>query len=232
MMVTIMYSLVDWRRRFPNASDVDALGPECDYYPTSASTQIYYYSYPYRVDLESEDWGDCFTKFDERRSVALRKLMLEEFCEQELDRNLRSYISKNTYRVYLQTYQDLLVFLGFFNDQVKHVHGPVSADHIQAMTDPDYSCVIRGPYYKKFDIKIFVSTNYSRYGLYSSLGTMERQQIRTDVLNYLRENLPPDKQLLRDDLYTTSEDYAVVQPFITLQYPDARLVITKCILER
>ena len=227
-----MYSLINWRRKLPNASDVDALGTECDYYPTSASTQIYYYSYPYRVDLESEDWSNCFTKFDERRSVALRKLMLEEFCEKELERNLRSYLSKNTYRVYLQTYNDLLTFLGFFNDQVMHVHGPVSAEHVHAMTDPDYHCVIREPYYKQYDIKIFVSTNYSRYGLHSNLGTDKRQQLRKDVLNYLLENLPPDKQLLRDDLYTTSEDYALVQPFISLQYPDARLVITKCISER
>lgn len=231
-MVTNMYSLINWRRKLPNASDVDALGPECDYYPTSASTQIYYYSYPYRVDLESEDWSNCFTKFDERRSVALRKLMLEEFCEKELERNLRSYLSKNTYRVYLQTYNDLLTFLGFFNDQVMHVHGPVSAEHVHAMTDPDYNCVIREPYYKQYDIKIFVTTNYSRYGLHSNLGTDKRQQLRKDVLNYLLENLPPDKQLLRDDLYTTSEDYALVQPFISLQYPDARLVITKCISER
>lgn len=231
-MVTNMYSLINWRRKLPNASDVDALGPECDYYPTSASTQIYYYSYPYRVDLESEDWSNCFTKFDERRSVALRKLMLEEFCEKELERNLRSYLSKNTYRVYLQTYNDLLTFLGFFNDQVMHVHGPVSAEHVHAMTDPDYNCVVREPYYKQYDIKIFVSTNYSRYGLHSNLGTDKRQQLRRDVLNYLLENLPPDKQLLRDDLYTTSEDYALVQPFISLQYPDARLVITKCISER
>lgn len=231
-MVTNMYSLINWRRKLPNASDVDALGPECDYYPTSASTQIYYYSYPYRVDLESEDWSNCFTKFDERRSVALRKLMLEEFCEKELERNLRSYLSKNTYRVYLQTYNDLLTFLGFFNDQVMHVHGPVSAEHVHAMTDPDYNCVVREPYYKQYDIKIFVSTNYSRYGLHSNLGTDKRQQLRKDVLNYLLENLPPDKQLLRDDLYTTSEDYALVQPFISLQYPDARLVITKCISER
>jgi hypothetical protein len=216
----------------PMAEDVEPLGPECAAYPSSPSGQIYYYSYPYRVDLITTTLNSNDTVYDRRRDVLMRKLMLEEFCDRELSRGLRSYISDASYRVYLQSYSDLQIFLAFFHSSVEHVYGPLDDNHVKVLLDADYQCVVRKPYYGKYDIKVYVTTKLKGLGQGALRSMGDRMSERQAIKEYLTENLPPDKHMWRGDLYTTEEDLRALQPFIMLQFPDARLIVTKCVLKR
>jgi hypothetical protein len=115
---------------------------------------------------------------------------------------------------------------------VEHVYGPLDNDHVKVLLDTDYQCVIRKPYYGKYDIKVYVTTKLKGLGQGSLRSTSDRIAERQAVKEYLSENLPPDKHMWRGDLYTTEEDLRALQPFIILQHPDARLIVTKCVLKR
>jgi len=234
-MVQIMYSLADWRRpQTLKPEDIVPLGEECENFHTTPSEQIYYYNYPYKVSLKNHiDVSQ--NSFDIRRDIVMRKLMLEEFQENELTGKIRSYVSVNNQRVYLRNHKDLCTFISFFHTEIEGITGPISKEHSDLLLGSDYYCAVRAPYYGKFDVKIFVSTLpkdwKTRVSFGSAFNAAERRSIIQDANNYLRENIPEEKQYWNNDLYTTNQELQYILPFFKLRCPEARLIVTKCLLK-
>ena len=214
----------------PAPVDIVPLGLECDNYNPTSSEHIYYYEYPYKITLRNHiDPND--SKLERRRDKVMRRLMLEEFIDRELVYSCRFYISESYQRVYLRHYVDVKTFIQFFHTEIEQIHGPKNQAHVDLLTSDDLFCSVREPFYGKFDIKVYITAALVKSGLFfnHNQSLSERRQMQTDVKEFLAENLPQSDQHWRGDLYTKMDLLVDLLPFIKLQYPDARLIITKCI---
>lgn len=225
-----MYSFVNWRKALlPKLGDVIPLGKECDAFQVEPSEQIYYYRYPYKVTLKNHI-DQTQSIYDIRRDIVMRKLMLEEFKDRELSSGLRAYISATHQRVYLRSHADLKIMIHFFYPEIDQVTGPVTVDHAKLLVSEDYYCAIRKPYYGKFDVKIYVTAKSGLSDSYMTAWNIKgRKETIMGAKEFLKESIPPQNQKWAQDLYTTSKDLYNVLPFLKLQWPDARLIVTKCI---
>jgi hypothetical protein len=228
-----MYSFVNWRKeKLPEPGEVIPLGEECSQFQVTPSEQIYYYTYPYKVTLKNHI--DCTqSHYDIRRDVVMRKLMLEEFHDNELKSGMRSHISMNAQRVYLRGHNDLKTMLHFFYTEIENISGPISSDHAEILLSDDYFCTFRKPFYDKFDIRLHITIQSNRLDTFMYSGRIsaeDRREIINGSIEFFKQSIPAHKQRwIYDNLYTTSEELHSVLPFLKLQWPDARLIITKCV---
>ena len=218
----------------PAQVEVSPLGPECDNFSPASSEQIYYYEFPYKVTLKNHiDPND--SRLERRRDKVMRRLMLEEFTENELVYTCRFYVSDHHQRVYLRHYNDVKTFIQFFHTEIEQIHGPRNQAHVDLLYQDDIFCTARNPYYGKFDIKVFVTTQIERVEFGHSLVNIpttnikQRRETVSEIKQFLSDNIPDEDKHWQIDLYTKMDILLDLMPFIKLQYPTARLIITKCI---
>ena len=214
----------------PAPVEIAPLGPECDNFSPTSSEHIYYYTYPYKVTLKNHiDPND--SRLEKRRDKVMRRLMLEEFTENELVYSCRFYVSESYQRVYLRHYTDVKTFIQFFHTEILQIHGPKSLAHVDLLVSNDVFCAVRKPYYGKYDIKVYVTTGSISENSFTLHGASltERREMLRGVKEFLVDNIPEPDQYWQGDLYTKMDILVDLLPFIKLQYPAARLIITKCI---
>lgn len=218
----------------PAPVEVAPLGPECDNYSPTSSEQIYYYEYPYKVTLKNHiDPND--SRLEKRRDKVMRRLMLEEFTENELVYTCRFYVSESYQRVYLRHYNDVKTFIQFFHTEIEQIHGPKSQEHVDLLYQEDLFCAVRKPYYGKFDIKVYVTTKIEKLDFGNSFVNIptsnikQRRETTQEIKQFLSDNISDEDKHWQTELYTKMDVLTDLTPFIKLQYPTARLIITKCI---
>ena len=223
--------------KWPPKSEIKPLDFEAGISLQLPSDNIYYNLYPYKVKMApwKSPWkGDYFK---EQREKILRRLMFEEFCSNECKAGHRIIMRSDNTLLYFRKYEDFCLFTNFFEEEIHSVYGPINDHHVDLLTQVDTHCAIRKPYFKKYDCKVFVCYKWNSMNL-SVVGTRsERLAKIKNAMDFIEENIDPEhyrranSYYRTEDFYTTYSELSNISPFITLQYPELRMIITRCLFK-
>ena len=227
----------EWQRwKLPDRADVIPVSSILHPHIIPSET-IYYHTYPYSIKLSGVVDADV-DRYEKRRQIALFKVELEQFNEDWMSYPIRSYVSVNTQRIYFRTYGDLQRALTIYHDAVQCVYGPIDNDHIDILLSRDYHCDVRKPYYGQYNTKVMIlnRVDISQVSSYQA-SKQQHKEILKDLKEFVLESFDDDQDKVRwfaryynsVDFYIDYDDLLSVLPFIKLQYPTVRLVITRCI---
>ena len=228
----------DWQRwRLPDRADVIPVADNLHPHIIPSET-IYYHTYPYSIKLSGVVDADA-ERYEKRRQIALFKVELEQFNEDWMSYPIRSYVSVNSQRIYMRTYVDLQRALTIYHDAVQCVYGPISDDHADILLTKDYACEARDPYYGQYDTKVLVLPQLeSVISSFNLAAKQKRKQMMNDVKDFVLESFDEDDDstVRWFDTYYNSVDFYInydnlmsILPFMKLQFPEVRLIITRCI---
>jgi hypothetical protein len=209
------------------------------------SDRIYYKKYPYKVSLI-----DTNVSYDVTR--ALEMLDWWEITGKE---NVK-FVSNLTRHFYFREKKVLDFFVDFFADQIKDIKGPVSQEHIgflqqvnQNMIDNqnhyhfhgNVELIIRNNlWHKEFDTKVEVSgmkhppgrqwTHNNGYGRPSL--PHERHELQQAIKQSCKGIVDKYRDSRWNYFYCSSNHIDDIKMFVKLKHPQARLHISKALVEK
>lgn len=232
-------SYLDYKRAlWPSKSNLLPLGKECKEFDTYHSAQVYYYQYPYKIKI-APFTDHCEKIYEIKREVTLRRLQYEDFAEQFFVDKIRFKMGlySDAY-IYIKNHKDLVTFLNWFEQDVHSVYGPLSSEVAEYMADMDHRVTLRKPYYNKFDCKVYLISSKFNLNLRLFGKNVEHYAELQDIVNFIKSNTteqdvkwirPHNSRAVTREFYMDYEKLCTLIPFIKLQNPDIRLVITRCI---
>lgn len=198
--------------------------------PVHPSHSIYFDKYAYKIVFDHT----IFTNWRQRVNF---KRQMEDFDYDLCNGGVRHHVAHNGVRLYLRSYDDLIIALNIFKDQILYVAAPKNAEHVKLMTSKDYFPVLRKRnYYNKYDCKIWISTvvwhaaksMYQTYPTYRPSTRIDTHEHLEFFVNNIDDIKVRDGFLSNDnEFYCNYEDFVTVLPFYKLQWPDHRLVVRK-----
>jgi len=227
------------RALLPSKKDLKSVTKISGPFTLLPSNGIYFKRYPYKVKLK--DWAPEETDYyKRRREYVLRRIMFEDFLEQEAEAGHRIVMGRTNTLIYLRSYKDLKVFVAYFHQDILSVYGPINQEHINMLLSPEIHCAVRGPYYKKYDCKVYVCYKWNKNwatSMYSLSSKTDRISKVNEALDFFDANIPSDdirrmcSYYRTDEFYTSYKHIKQLAPFINLQFPDIRMIITKCLFK-
>ena len=220
-----------------------------DYSPTIVgSDRIYYKQYPYKVALI-----DTNVSYDVTR--ALEMLDWWEMIGKE---NVK-FVSNLTRHFYFKYKKDLNFFIDMFADQVNEIKGPVSQQHVvflqqvnQNMIDNKkhhhfhghVELVIRNKlWHKEYDLKVevgmprifgngkYIRSGNTGYGRRPNIHR-NREQLRSNVKDTCKDIVDKYRDSRWNYFYCDSMHIDDIKMFVKLKHPDARLHLSKALVEK
>lgn len=200
--------------------------------PTGPSETMYYDQYLYRVEVLS------YTK--NKRDLRNFKFSVIDYCEENFEYKIRTNFSKTKKLLYISDFEDLVKFLDSVF-KITAINGPINRQHFELLYTRDYRCEVREKlYYNKYDSKVSVWPQRKKGGGWSILGSMansEFAQQKAELLEFLKDNVSTYRLNSRSytyvdhDFFINQSEFLELLPFIKLQYPDLRFMVTGCILK-
>ena len=224
------------KSKLPNKSDVKLLDSKTGNCLHLPSAGVYYNLYPYKVVL-SRPLHNTTDYYEQRRETILRRLDYDSFISDLCTSGNRIVIStkKSKDTVYFRKYTDLCMFTNFYNQYVSEIYGPISHEHVDMLMDIDTHVAVRKPYWNQYDCKVWVGYDFTSY-LTRKLRSGERQTMVAEACVFMQDNLNTYKNIygrsnIFSEFYGMIEEIDQITPFLKLQYPEVRLILTKCLLK-
>lgn len=202
------------------------------------SDSIYYYRFPYVVLFKNRT-HDIDNIYDKRRELALFKIELDQIQDEELSSITRTYASIKDQRMYVRSYADLKIICTLYYNGIEKIIGPIDEHHVDLLMNNDYRVEVRKPFYNKYDCKVYVMEDYShsrwnRPAGWTAGWKEQRMETMQSVKDFLIANYPGEVRFLQTDwpstdFYIQYDNLLNVMPFLKIQHPDLRFIITKCI---
>ena len=206
-------------------------------HPVIASDKFYYGTYPYKIEFNP-------AKFENRRSLISFRRQIEDFQSDLIHGLMRTNISYNIVRFYFVDYTDFLLTYNVFSESINFVQGPISKQHLEILTTPDFKVVKRSDLWlKKYNCRVYVTfknylfDNYIANAMLIPLPTpvkSEQLDLNKELMSmqyFFDDNLSSVSIRKNCTLFCDYADIVDIIPFFYLQFPKARLIIEKVFID-
>jgi hypothetical protein len=206
------------------------------------SDRIYYQRYPYKVGLI-----DTSVSYSVHRALE----MLDWW--EMIGREHVKFVSNLTRHYYFKDKRHLDFFIDMFADQIKEVKGPVSEDHIGFLLEVNQNTIDNKRhrhYYGHVELVIRNSPWHNVHDLKVEIGSTKPTQIHSqanhhltvagvekyNLLKAVKETCKGVVDKYRDSrwnhFYCSSEYIDDINMFVKIKHTDARLHISKALVEK
>lgn len=222
------------------------------------SERFYYGKYAYKVTFKTPEYdaGILENFFGYSDNVAANdyfKLHLHSYLgipREHNNANKPDYIeekiitklaaSLDEHIVYFKSLNDLKLALHSFGSAVNEICGPLNNVHYELLLHKNFRCEVRSKlWHNKYDYRVFIHLNKTAIARTANGLRCDPANTKKEIVNFLKENLGANNLRVYGtnnfsrtiDLYTNSEAFDQVYPFLIMMYNDWRVVVTKAYIK-